>query len=215
MAASSSAVKSEIRFAIAPTIDEVVRVCAAAFARAKALRAEKKLDCASTMSESARSAAEREVYSALAEEFRDLCTTYPAVVAAMVAGEYNERAVRKFFKYVRAHPWKTEEDFFEVQSAYTVILHRATAPTPAHASGNTLARLREQTRSALADANRELREQIECAQKAADEINRARARARVDDLRARIAADRDVLARPRELRVSFDDDDVARTRGAP
>jgi hypothetical protein len=194
-------------FASAPTIDEVVRECDRAWEYAKNARATRGLTRISTMSDESREKAERQIYETILDEFRDLCTTYPTIVAAMVTGAYDRRAVRKFFKYVRAHPWKGESEFLDVQSAYSAILMRALAKDRHHVGAADIAAVREHTRKELEATETKTRTDIDRATEAAKSVNARRAAARVEDLRASIWRDGSVLIADevRPVEVSFDD----------
>jgi len=193
-----------------PTSDEVVRVCDRAWAQVQEMRKTRGLTRVSTMSDEDREHIEREIYEALLDDYRELCTTYPTVVAAMVVGSYSRKAVIKFFKYVRDHPWKGHDEFMDVQSAYSAILMRQLAREQRvhyHINSTEVARVRDYTREELKKAHDKMHDDIDRATKAATEINERRARARIDDLRTRVCADAPILidGEVRPIVVSFDD----------
>lgn len=193
-----------------PTSDEVTRVCDRAWEQVQEMRKARGLTRASTMSDEARESIEREIYETLLEDYRELCTTYPTIVAAMVVGSYSRKAVIKFFKYVREHPWKGHDEFMDVQSAYSAILMRQLAREQQihyHINASEIARVRDYTRQELKKARDKMQDDIDRATKLASEINERRAHARVDDLRARVGADAAILmeGEVRPIVVSFDD----------
>lgn len=198
-------------YAITPTLEEIVRECDDAWEYARKKRAQYKLDDApSSESESEPAHSEEQnmreenIYMELAQAHVELNKTYPVILAAMAAGSYSSRAASKFFTYVKNHPWRTEEEFLDVQSAYNPILYRATHP---HVNTKAVARVRENVRNALQENQRMTKEQIEAAQRAADINNAARAKQRVADILARIPRDARILTQDerRPIIVTFDD----------
>lgn len=187
MAASGS-----MQYAVTPTIDEVVRECDAAWSLARKLR------------DSARDGKDEDVYLELVRAHGDLNKTYPAILAAMSAGSYNTKAVRKFFKYVKNHPWKTEAEFLEIQAIYHTMLFRALHP---HTTQTAIKQMREQTQSALEENEKKTKEEVEKAKIEAEENNRRHARERVADLVTRVPSDATILTKDevRPVIVAFDD----------
>jgi len=190
---------ADTTYAINPTVEEIVRECDSAWSRARELIAE--FNACATKDESAR---EESIYVTLAREHAELNKTYPVILAAMAAGSYHARAVRKFFKYVQHHLWRTEEEFLEVQTVYNAILYRVTHP---RAHGTAVAQIRQRTRKALDENTQKTKEQIASAQRDADEINARRASARVRDILVRAPRDAPILlvGEVRPVRVAFDD----------
>lgn len=180
-------------YTINPTIEEIIRECNATWQEAKQLINAKHRD-----------SKDEDVYMSLVRAHAELNKTYPAILAAMAAGSYDQGAVRKFFKYVKNHPWKTEEEFLDVQSVYSQILYRITHP---HASQKVINQMREQTRTALTENEKKTKEQIEAAQKEAEENNRRHAKERLADLVARVAHDATILTHDevRPVVVKYDD----------
>lgn len=184
-------------YAITPTIEEVIRECDEAWVFARKLRDESrdKADLEGTQDA---------IYMSLVREHTELNKTYPVILAAMAAGSYHQDAVRKFFKYVKDHPWRTQDEFFEIQSAYNLILYRKTHP---RASQKVAAKVREQTHDALIENERAMKEQVDRAQREAEETNQRHAKARIADMISRIPHDAAILLQSevRPLVVIFDD----------
>ena len=209
--------RAGLTYAVAPTVEEIIRECDCAWARAREIRREMGLGVEARAAATKSSAevcvigtvdegrAEESVYATLAREFAELNKTYPVILAAMAGGSYKTRAVRRFFAHVRDHPWRDEAEFLDTQSAYITILGRKLA----RATHDTRAidRARAATRDALAENERATKEQIEHAQAEAARINEARAHSRAVDMRARVAADAAIILRDevRPTVVAFDD----------
>ena len=190
-----SGLNPQCGYAISPTIEEIIRECNAAWQEAKQLinARSKKDDDGSD-----------DTYLSLIRSHTELNKTYPAILATMAAGSYDQKAVRKFFKYVQNHPWKTEAEFLDVQSVYSQILYRVTHP---RASQTAIKQMRDQTRAALTENEKKTKEQIEAAQKEAEENNKRHAKERLTDLAARVAHDAPILTHDevRPVVVKYDD----------
>ena len=202
-------------YAINPTIEEIIRECDAAWEQARGLRREFGLGSDSVrvretivIAPSDRDgddeSKEESIYITLARDHSDMNKTYPVILAAMSTGSYDKKAVRKFFGYVKNHPWRTEEEFLDVQSVYNTMLFRATHP---HANQKSITRTREHVRAALTENEKNTKEQIERAQREAEEINARRAKERFADMIARVPRDSAILLNNevRPIIVRYDD----------
>ena len=197
-------------YAINPTIEEIIRECDAAWDQARELRREFGLGVRDTIviapntHEGEDESKEESIYITLSRDHSDMNKTYPVILAAMSAGSYDKKAVKKFFEYVKNHPWHTEEEFLDVQSVYNTMLFRATHP---HANQKSIMRTREHVRAALTENEKNTKEQIERAQHEAEEINARRAKERFADMIARVPRDSAILLshEVRPLVVKYDD----------
>lgn len=181
-------------YAITPTVEEIIRECDTMWEEARAM----------INAPSSKAMSENDIYLALVRAHGELNKTYPSIIAAMAAGSYDRKAVRKFFKYVQQHPWKTEQDFLDVQAIYSTILYRVTHP---HASQTAIKAMREQTRTALEENEKKTKEEVEAIKKQAEENNKRHAKERTVDLLARVAYDATILTKEevRPVVVSYDD----------
>lgn len=213
-------VRAGTTYIVAPTIEEIIRECDEAWVQAKQLRRE----CLARPGGSSRGGTSRGeplhihgapetddgtrgeniVYETLIRDHQELNKTYPVILASMAAGSYNQRAVIKFFKYVRDHPWHGEKEFLETQTVYSEILYKA---THAHANQKAAKNAREQVRNALTENEQKTKEQLEQVQRLAEENNKRHAKERISDMLMRVPRDAAILTRGeiRPIVVSFDD----------
>jgi hypothetical protein len=209
-------IKAGTTYTINPTIDEIVRECDGAWERARELRIQYGLikgvvateavpSAPSTSKLTEETAKEEDVYMELAHEHMELNKTYPVILATMAGGSYDSRAVLKFFKYVKEHPWRSEAEFLDIQSVYGAILYRLKHK---HSGQKDTARMRNQVRSALTENERATKEQVERAKQEATENNKRHAKGRLIDMLARVPRDSAILTRAevRPIIVTFDGD---------
>lgn len=177
-------------YSVTPTIVEILRECDTAWSRAQSLRSH---------SDNA-----EQVYLELHREFADLCNTYPTVVAAMAAGNYNRKAAKKFFKYVSENKWETKEQFHEVQTAYFTFLERALSRHPDEAA---IRQRRQAAIRAMEEEEQQAKKEIEEAQAEADRLNKIRSEQRARDFLARVPHDARIITEGevRPVRVIIDD----------
>jgi hypothetical protein len=174
-----------------PTIEEVVRECNAAWNEAQVF-----------LKEGVRN--DVHIYEQLVDMHSDLNKTYPVILAAMSVGDYSEKAVRKFFKYVQNHPIHNESEYIDVQSAYSAILLRETHK---HANTRDITETREHVRQELESNKKKLKEIMDSSTEYAKELNVIRARSRAAELRERLPHDAAIIlnGETRPIQVKFDD----------
>lgn len=175
------AVSSSVAFESAPTIEEVLRECDNAWEYACVLRGRQ----TDASDDEARASFEDDVYVELARAHSSMNQTYPVILAAMAAGNYDRRAASKFLHHVQDHPWKSEEEFLDTQSTYSSFLYRAKKH---HTDSRMVVAAREQTRAALLETQRELKSRIERLRIEADANNHRRAQERLRDFTLRVAS---------------------------
>jgi hypothetical protein len=191
---------ASISYEVAPTIDEILRECNRAWETAQMIRGEYDIN------DETRDTVDDEVYIIMADRFRELNQTYPIIIAVMSTGSYNEKVARKFFKYVREHPWKTDEEFYDIQSVYSAMIYRFTN-SRRHVSRAEIDAIREQTRESLNQFGEESRKHMERVKKIAEDNNKKRAQARARDLLNNIATARAIIinAESRPIVVHVDE----------
>lgn len=200
------ATAESVSFELAPTVDEIIRLCDEAWAYARQLRAEANDDISAigvsmvhsedhsldTLDAETRAKIEDSIYEKMADRFQDLNKAYPIVVVVMASGFYKRSIVRKFFTYVREHPWRNEEEFFTVQSVYSSMVYQEQHKR-SHPSGSELGAVRERTRTALMDHRDQMKQYVERIKRTAEYNNRMRAEERKRQLAAQLERARAIL----------------------
>ena len=70
-----------------------------------------------------------ELYSKLFSEHKEFGQAHPIVLKYICfMNLYHPIAFRRYIKYVKYHPWKTEEDFLESQARYVKMLYKCIYP---------------------------------------------------------------------------------------
>ena len=172
-----------ISFESAPTIEEILRECDTAWEYARMLRGQHASLTDETSSQESRDNIDDDIYVELSRAHSSMNQTYPVILAAMAAGHYSRRAAKKFFLYVRDHPWKSEEEFLDTQAVYSSCLYR---DTHKHVDSRAVATVRGQTREVLQETQAEMKRRIERLQKIADATNKRRAGARANEFARRL-----------------------------